>query len=503
MSSSLYFSSHDQQKKNGKTAQHDELVKTANLLFNTLEESYVWSYTGRLLQKSSCIEASSKEVQPVGQGLPHFLEMCKLSAFLLEVLSVDSSSDTQVEHLPSLLVQTADLLHASFGAMSASSILAGIELCLSLLKKILPAHEGTEELTGSWGSPSEGEEAIESSGEFHSPPSSPALVSSSQHQKQLLEHAVVAIQQLLGKLLNPGIFRSTSRTTLLERASKSLSIQTANRTPSLDEMLKECTNPSGSCTDLEEQSTCIPETNTEDLLKELEIAEDDQLNQLLPVLKQCCTLLKELSAFPTYCAAAIASHQVISSSQNWNTLPEWLQLLCLATCYLSDLSPSANQIYLTGASTLLDLTALTSSMIPPSYWKPEQTTKFQKGDVPSDMYTVVLLPVVTPTQLLTLLNKSCVFQLLAKRLWDGIGPTSEFQQQCAISAELLHQLHTLAPPILSHVAEDVVLTSLSQQMQRDESCSPAVEKFSILWHLGRDLEPSRYSLIYSMIFVLF
>lgn len=483
----MYFSSHDHHKKQGKAAQHDELVKTANLLFGTLEESYIWSYTGRLLQKSSCIEAASKEVQQVGQGLPHFLEMCKLCAFLLEVLSVDSSSDTQVEHLPSLLVQTADLLHASFGEMSAGSILAGIELCLTLLKKILPAHEGTEEFAGSWSSPSEGEEAIESSGEFHSPPSSPALVSSSQHQKQLLEHAVVAIQQLLGKLLNPGIFRS-SRAALLERASQTLSSQITSRTPSLEEMLDECANPNGNCAVLEKTLAIVPENCELELPKELEIADEEQLGQLLPVLKQCCTLLKELSAFPTYCAAAIASHQVISNNQEWSTLPDWLQLLCLATCHLSDVSSSANQIYLTGASTLLDLTALTSSMIPATYWKPEQNTKLHKGDVPSDMFTVVLLPVVTPSQLLTLLNKSCVFQLLAKRLWDGVGPTSEFQQQCA---ELMHQLHTLAPPVLSHVAEDVVLASLSQQMQRDESCTPAVEKFTILWHLGRDLEPSR------------
>lgn len=471
-----------------KAAQHDELVKTANLLFGTLEESYIWSYTGRLLQKSSCIETTSKEVQQVGQGTPHFLEMCELSAFLLELLSVETSSDTQVEHLPSLLVQTADLLHASFGAMGAVSVLAGIKLCLTLLKKILPAHEGAEEFAGSWSSPSEGEEAIESSsGEFHSPPSSPALISSSQHQKQLLEHAVVAIQQLLAKLINPGIFIS-DRAMLLEQAIKLLSVKTTNRTPSLEEMLEECVNPSsGDCATEEKSLGFVQEVYESVLPEELKLADSEQLNQLLPVFKQCLKLLKELSAFPTYCAAAMASHQVISSNQEWNILPDWLQLLCLTSCCLTNSSSWSNQIYLTSATTLLDLTALTSSIIPGAYWKPEQTTNFQNGDPPSDMFTVVLLPVITPTQLLTLLNKSCVFQRMARGLWEGTGPTFEFQQ----CAELIHQLHTLAPPILSHVAEDVILSSLSQQMQRNESCSPAVEKFTILWHLGRDLEPSK------------
>lgn len=443
------------------------------------------------MQKSSGIEAASKEVQQVGQGQPHFLEMCKLSAFLLEVLSVDSSSDTQVEHLPSLLAQTADLLHVSFGDMSADSILAGIELCLTLLKKILPAHEGSEDYAaGSWSSPSEGEEAIESSsGEFHSAPSSPALISSSQHQKQLLEHAVEAIQQLLAKLLSPGMFSST-RKSLVERASRTLSIRITNPTPTLEEMLDACTDPSENFAALETPPISFSEIDEVDLSnQELELVDSEQLTQLLPVFKQCCTLLKELSAFPTYCAASLASQQVISNNQDWDTLPEWLKLLCIATCCLSEKSSSSNQIYLIGASTLLDLTALTSSMIPATYWKPEQIKKTPTGDTPPDMFTVVLLPVVTPTQLLTLLNQSHVFQLLAQRLWNGVEPASEFQQQCA---ELLHQLHTLAPPVLSNVAEDVILSSLSQQMQQTESCSPAVEKFTILWHLGRDLEPSRW-----------
>lgn len=485
---SLYFSSDDESKTQKKVAQHDELVKTANLFFGTLEEAYIWSYTGRLLQSSRCIETASREVQQVGQGSPHFFEMCKLSAFLLALLSVDSSSDTQVEHLPSLLVQTADLLHASFGAMSAASVSAGIKLCLTLLKKILPAHEGTEELAGSWSSPSEGEEAIEcSSGEFHSPPSSPALISSSQHQKQLLEHAVVAIQQLLAKLLNPGIFVS-DRTTLLEQATKILSVSSASLTPSLEEILEECAKPSSSNSVTLEKASALDQEKYElDLSKELQLADSDQLARLLPVLKQCCTLLKELSAFPTYCAAAMASHQVISSNQDWSTLPDWLQLLCLVSCCLSNSSSQSSQIYLIGTTTLLDLTAITSSTIPAAYWKPEQTPNLQNGDTPSDMFTVVLLPVITPTQLLTLLNKSCVFQRMAQQLWEGVGSTFEFQQ----CAELIHQLHTLAPPTLSHVAEDVILLNLSQQMRRNEGCSSAVEKFTVLWHLGRDLEPSR------------
>lgn len=144
-----------------------------------------------------------------------------------------------------MLVQTADLLHASCGCLSWSSIGAGIDLCLTLLKKIRPAHEA-EEWAGSYGEPGE---SAGSSGEFilHANSSSPAgsppaLVSSSQHQKQLLELAAVAVQQLLAKLLNPGVFRST-RSALLEQAKKSLSLKPPEiKQPSLEEMMESCLN---------------------------------------------------------------------------------------------------------------------------------------------------------------------------------------------------------------------------------------------------------------------
>ena len=456
---SLYFSSHKKQK-----AQHDELIKTANLLFGTLEESYVWSFTGRQLQKSCLIDADgSTDVQQVGKGGAHFLEMCNLTTFLLDMLSVDSSSDTQVEHLPSLLVQTADLLHASYGSLSIECIGAGIELCRSLLKKILPAHEA-EEWAGSVA-----EEATElSSGDFHSPPSSPALVSSSQHQKQLLELAVVGVQQLLAKLLNPGVFR-LERAQLLVQAERSLALPPVRVEPTLDRILDDCIINGK---ELETPPEAPPPIED---VAELETASTEELSQLLPIVKQCCHLLKDLSSFPTYCAVAMAFHQVISANQDWKTLADWLQLLCLTCCRLPDL-----KFYLTASSALLDLTTLTSSVMP-------MATQEQRGE--GDIFTVVLLPVLTPTQLLTLTNKSRVYQLLAERLWQGIGPNlMELRQQCV---QQLHQLHSI-----SNVAEDVVLLSLNQQMKREENCLSAVEKFTILWHLGRDLEPCRYSQLF-------
>ena len=503
--------------------QHQELAKTANLLFGTLEESYVWSYTGRLLQKSSSAlqqlqSPSSSHVQPVGAGPAHFLEMCALTTFLLDVLSVDSS-DTMAEFLPSLLVQTADLLQAHAGEALRWSphVAAGIDLCLAVLKKILPAHESAEEWSGTWSHSGAAsvmnEDGEDDDEEFHSvPPSPPAIISSSQHQKQLLELAVVSVQSLLAKLLQPGFLRPPSggRAGLLERAKRSLApAEATTESPSLERMMASClADSTADCPPLTVEQMDDPPSPPPGLQLAVDLAE---LADLLSVLKRTCQLLRELSAFPTYCAAALASHQVISADRPWETLPDWLQLLCLACCCPAEPGGSSDhhhqELYLTAASTLLDLTALASSMVPAGYWAaqdpPANTDEHQGDDEdengPKDChFTVLLLPVISATQLLTLIHRSRVFRLLAGRLWAGVGSDTAGGKQCA---ELLHQLHNAVPPPLHGVAEEAILAGLNRQMRRRQDGSDddergadgaAAEKFAVLWHLGRDLEPSRW-----------
>ena len=477
----LYLSS-----RNNDQCQHEELVKTSNLLFGTLEQSYIWSYIGRLLQSCCMVETfPSTDVQAVGNGPAHFLEMSSLSIFLLELLSVDSTTETQVEHLPTLLVQTSALLHESYGCRSSSSIAAGIELCLALMKKIPPVHEA-EEWAGSLSkNDQEKDEVVSTDEEFLSSPGSPALVSSSHQQKQLLERAVLAVQILLAKLLNPSIFTG-DRSTVLQHATSTLSAVSAQKNvkPSLEEMLSNCIE-----TRVSEHSGISrshpADGNEENNWKQgnIELADHRTLVELLPLFKQTCLLLKELSSFPTFCAAVMAPQVVKSADHEWNCLPDWLQLLCLACCCLPD---SSSQLYLTATSVLLDLTASTSSMIPAAFWKSEKQK--QPKSTASEVFAVVLLPVISPDQLLILMTRSQVFSVIARRLWQGVG-LAESRQLCT---ELLHQLHALALPLLNNVAEEVILTSLNRQMQREEY-SNAVEKFSILWHIGRDIEPSKYT----------
>ena len=44
--------------------------------------------------------------------------------------------------------------------------------------------------------------------------------------------------------------------------------------------------------------------------------------------------------------------------------------------------------------------------------------------------------------------------------------------------------------MMRNVAEEVILASLNRQMQ-EEGTNTAAEKFTVLWHIGRDLEPTK------------
>ena len=355
------------------------------------------------------VPSSSRVVKPVGSGAANFLEMCSLVTFLLDLLSVDATPETQVEYLPTLLVQTVTQLHQSYAENSTSSIAAGIELCLSLLKKIPPVHEARSEENDA-----ESTTSVDNGG--------PALISSSQQQKQLLDRAVVGAQELLAKLINPGIF-TDARNVLIDYATVNLSIaSSATDGATLEELMKDCISSSG-CEHSSKSTKSVSAqlAMQEDALRDesLKLADEAVLIELLPILKQLCLLLKELSLFPTFCAAAMAPQLLKFSCDDWSLLPDWLQLLCLACCSLRDSSTSTNQLYLTAVASLLDLTASTSSMLPTGNLRTTEAN--QNKPLSSQVFAVVLLPVISTSQLLTLLGRSKVFQIVANRLWQGVG----------------------------------------------------------------------------------
>ncbi|EFN67195.1 Protein dopey-1-like protein, partial [Camponotus floridanus] len=121
----------------------NEVVKSANLLFSTLEPSYIWIHCGHLFEKACNTRAKAQVtiedvVKTVGSGMPNLVEVCILTEFLLETVSLDAFIDTPSEHLPGLFYEiTSKLLH-HINILSSVEISKSLKLCAKILSKVQP-----------------------------------------------------------------------------------------------------------------------------------------------------------------------------------------------------------------------------------------------------------------------------------------------------------------------------------------------------------------------------
>lgn len=122
----------------------NEVVKSANLLFSTLEPSYVWIHCGHLFEKACQTRAKTKRemeggiVSLVGSGMPNFMEVCILTEFLLETVSLDAFIDTPSEHLPGLFFEIVSKILCHIDLLSPMEISRSLRLCGKILSKVQP-----------------------------------------------------------------------------------------------------------------------------------------------------------------------------------------------------------------------------------------------------------------------------------------------------------------------------------------------------------------------------
>ncbi|XP_034945114.1 protein dopey-1 homolog isoform X2 [Chelonus insularis] len=121
-----------------------EVIKSANLLFSTLEPAYVWIHCSQLFEKA-CIERENNQqkyeessVKSVGSGMPNLLEICILTEFLLENVSVDAFLDIPSEHLPELFYEIINQLFERLRVFTPNEIAKSLALCSKILSKVQP-----------------------------------------------------------------------------------------------------------------------------------------------------------------------------------------------------------------------------------------------------------------------------------------------------------------------------------------------------------------------------
>ncbi|XP_050312498.1 protein dopey-1 homolog [Anthonomus grandis grandis] len=120
-----------------------ELVKNANLLFNTLQSYYIWSYIEKLYEEAAKNIKKFKyrdrcQVNEIGSGPPFVLELCILTDFLLDIIPIESYAESTSNILPSLFNKIIKSLTAHVSDLNHYEILKSLELCTKILTKIQP-----------------------------------------------------------------------------------------------------------------------------------------------------------------------------------------------------------------------------------------------------------------------------------------------------------------------------------------------------------------------------
>ena len=120
-----------------------ELIKTANLLFDQLAPCFEWDAMGTHF--TLAVEKVGEEIQHgegelkggevagVGSGPASLMEVCTLITFLLEVVSIETYVETSSEHLPSLSQTMLHALSSHLPSLPPSHLLA----CMLCLRKVL------------------------------------------------------------------------------------------------------------------------------------------------------------------------------------------------------------------------------------------------------------------------------------------------------------------------------------------------------------------------------
>ncbi|KAJ8966562.1 hypothetical protein NQ314_003457 [Rhamnusium bicolor] len=120
-----------------------ELVKNANLLFNTLQSYYIWSYIEKLYDESLTNIKNYKyrdrcQVNEIGSGAPHILEICILTDFLLDIIPIESYAESTSNILPNLFKKIISTLRINITEFNQHEITQSLQLCTKILTKIQP-----------------------------------------------------------------------------------------------------------------------------------------------------------------------------------------------------------------------------------------------------------------------------------------------------------------------------------------------------------------------------
>lgn len=196
-----------------------------------------------------------------------------------------------------------------------------------------------------------------------------------------------------------------------------------------------------------------------------------------------CQLLLECTTFPVYLseeeteALYAAIFQEVGNGEG--SLAAWLKSLMTLCCCVKDC-----HIQNIAISTLLEMINHSQSLA----LVIEDKSRRYKSSGSNPFYgrlQMVTVPLINPGVLKIISEKTDFYQRVAHVLWNQLN--MENREHHITCVELFYKLHCLAPS--SSICEDIICLAL---LDRDKgSRLEALYRFSVLWHLTRDIQSSR------------
>ncbi|XP_059691378.1 protein dopey-1 isoform X3 [Gavia stellata] len=531
-------------RENKKTA---ELIKTANLLFNSFEPYYMWDYIARWFEECCRRTLHARLQTGPGSGseqseLP-LTNFCVLVDFLLDIVSLETYIEIQTEHLPQLLLRMISALTSHLHTLHLSELSDSLRLCSKILSKVQPPllsagaygilqlPSGHSSSIKEWENKKVPSVSLENPNDVfedgENPPSSRSSESGFtefvQYQADTTDDIDRALNEGHGA---PGIPIIGSTSSETETASTVGSEETVVQPPSI--MTQGTATRSGKTMQKTAMQCCLEyvqqfltrfinlyiiQSNSlsQSLGAELPVDPTREQGQTtkwdresqvdakvkktnkkktpkeyLPAFIAACQLYLECSSFPVYIAEGNRTSELHPGKPEVDC--EQVQPpLWLQT--LMNACKQASDFSVQGVtiSLVMDLVGLTQSVALVTGENLNSVETAQPLSPNQGRVAVVIRPPLTQGNLRYMAEKTDFFKHIALTLWDQLGDgTPQHHQK---SVELFYQLHNLVPS--SSICEDVI----SQQLtHRDKKVRmEAHAKFAVLWHLTRDLHINKSS----------
>ncbi|XP_036726883.1 protein dopey-1 isoform X8 [Balaenoptera musculus] len=530
-------------RENKKTA---ELIKTANLLFNSFEPYYMWDYVARWFEE--CCRRTLHARLQIGPGdindsselqLTNF---CLLVDFLLDIVSLETYIEIQTEHLPQLLLRMISALTSHLQTLHLTELTDSLRLCSKILSKVQPPllsastggvlqfPSGQNNSVKEWEDKKVSSVSLENPTEVfedgENPPSSRSSESGFTEFIQYQADRTDDIDRELSEGPEAAAIPVGSTSSETETASTVGSEETIIQPPSI---VTQGTAPQSGKTAQKTAMQCcleyvqqfltrlinlyiiqsnslsqalatehqgdlsreLGETSDWDRdshgdVKERNISKQKTSKEYLSAFLAACQLFLECSSFPVYIAEGNHTSELRSekSETDWEHVqpPLWLQTLMNACSQASDCSVQSIAI-----SLVMDLLGLTQSVAMVAGENINSAEPAQPLSPNQGRVAVVIRPPLTPGNLRYIAEKTEFFKHVALTLWNQMGDgTPQHHQK---SVELFYQLHNLVPS--SSICEDVISQQLTHKDKKIRMEAHA--KFAVLWHLTRDLHINKSS----------